>query len=76
MVFKATAMDEVDAGRDRATPASVRHDDDEALAPISPCYSTRAARPAHFPVGRVRGSVCVFIVYVMNMLDREAREGE
>jgi hypothetical protein len=28
-------MNEVDAGRDRATPASVRHDDDEPLAPIS-----------------------------------------
>ena len=28
-VFKANAMNEVDAGRDRATPASVRHDDDE-----------------------------------------------
>ena len=27
------AMNEVDAGRDRATPASVRHDDDEPLAP-------------------------------------------
>jgi hypothetical protein len=26
-------MNEVDAGRDRATPASVRHDDDEPLAP-------------------------------------------
>jgi hypothetical protein len=24
-------MNEVDAGRDRATPASVRHDDDEPL---------------------------------------------
>jgi hypothetical protein len=28
-------MNEVDAGRDRATPASVRHDDDEPLTPIS-----------------------------------------
>ena len=27
-VFKAKAMNEVDAGRDRATPASVRHDED------------------------------------------------
>jgi hypothetical protein len=27
-IFKA-AMNKVDAGRDRATPASVRHDDDE-----------------------------------------------
>jgi hypothetical protein len=35
-------MNEVDAGRDRATPASVRHDDDEPLTPNSPCYYTRA----------------------------------
>ena len=28
-------MNVVDAGRDRSTPASVRHDDDH---PISPCY--------------------------------------
>jgi hypothetical protein len=27
--YKAKAMNEVDAGRDRATPASLRHDDDE-----------------------------------------------
>ena len=30
--FKAKA-NEVDAGRDLATPASVRHDDDEPLTP-------------------------------------------
>jgi hypothetical protein len=36
--------DEVDAGRDRATPASVRHDVDEPLAHFSPCYCTRAAK--------------------------------
>jgi hypothetical protein len=30
-------MNEVDARRDRATPASVRHDDDEPLTPISLC---------------------------------------
>jgi hypothetical protein len=29
-------MQEVDAGRDRATPASVRHDGDEPLNPIFP----------------------------------------
>jgi hypothetical protein len=34
-VSKQLSMDEVDAGRDRATPASVRHDDDEPLIPIS-----------------------------------------
>ena len=34
------AMNEVDGGRDRATPASVKHDDDEPLTPISPCYCT------------------------------------
>ncbi len=28
-------MNEVDAGRDRAMPASFRHDDDEPLTPIS-----------------------------------------
>ncbi len=33
---KQKAMNEVDAGRHRATPASVRHDDDEPLTPISP----------------------------------------
>ena len=27
-LFKAKSMNEVDAGRDRAMPASVRHDDD------------------------------------------------
>ena len=27
--YKAKAMNEVDAGRDRATPASLRHDDEE-----------------------------------------------
>ena len=37
-LFKTKASNEVDAGRDRATPASVRHDDDEPLTPISPCY--------------------------------------
>ena len=40
-------MSEVDAGRDRATPASVRHDDDH---PVFPCYwfspMTRATRHA------------------------------
>jgi hypothetical protein len=30
-LFKAKAMNKVDAGRDRATPVSVRHDDDEPL---------------------------------------------
>ena len=28
-MFKAKVMNEVDAGRDRATPASVSHDDEE-----------------------------------------------
>ena len=42
----AKAMN-VDALRDRATPASVRHSDDEPLTPMSPCYCTRAAGPAH-----------------------------
>jgi hypothetical protein len=31
-------MNEVDAGRDCATPASVRHVDDKPLTPVSPCY--------------------------------------
>jgi len=35
-LFKAKAMNEVDAGRDRATPASVGHDADEPLTTISP----------------------------------------
>jgi hypothetical protein len=35
---QSKAMNEVDAGRDRATPESVRHDDVEPLTPISPCY--------------------------------------
>ena len=52
--IQSKAINEVDAGRDRATPASVRHDADratpasvrhdadEALTPITPCYrSTR-----------------------------------
>jgi hypothetical protein len=29
--FQSKAINEVDAGRDRATPASVRHDDDEEM---------------------------------------------
>ena len=37
MYSKQKALNEVDAGRDRAAPASVRHDDDESLTPISPC---------------------------------------
>jgi hypothetical protein len=36
--FKAKAMNEVDAGRDHATPASVSHDHDELLTPVSLCY--------------------------------------
>ena len=36
-------MNEVASGRDHTTPASVRHDDDEPLTPISPHYVTRAA---------------------------------
>ena len=43
---KAKAMNEVDAGRDRATPASVRHDDDRPVTFIFSCYCTRAVRPA------------------------------
>ena len=31
--IQSKAINEVDAGRDRATPASVRHDDDEPLTP-------------------------------------------
>jgi len=34
--FKSKAMNEVDAGRDRATQASGRHDYDEPLTRISP----------------------------------------
>ena len=34
--IQSKAMNEVDAGRDRATPAWVRHDDDEPLTRISP----------------------------------------
>ena len=37
-LFKKKAMKEVDAGRDHATLASVRHDDDDPLTPISPYY--------------------------------------
>jgi hypothetical protein len=37
-------MNEVDAGRGRATPASVRHDDDEPLTRISPCRRRRRRR--------------------------------
>ena len=43
-LFKAKSMNEVDAGRDRATPAShrhddaLRHDDDEPPTPGSPNY--------------------------------------
>jgi hypothetical protein len=33
-------MNEMDAGRDCATSASVRHDDDKSLTHISPCYCT------------------------------------
>ena len=46
-VYSKPAMHEVDSGRDRATPTSVRHDDDEPLTTISPCYCTRAARPSY-----------------------------
>jgi hypothetical protein len=45
--FRAKSMNQVDAGRDRANAASVRHNDDEPLTPISPCYCTRAARPPY-----------------------------
>jgi hypothetical protein len=38
-------MKEGDAWHDCAMPASV-HDVDELLTPISPCYCTRAVRPA------------------------------
>ena len=34
--FQSKAMYEVDAGRDHATPAWVRHDADQPLTPISP----------------------------------------
>jgi hypothetical protein len=44
---KAKAINEVDAGRDRATP-SVRKDYDKPLTLISPCYCKRAARPADY----------------------------
>ena len=37
-LFKAKAINEVDTGHHRATPASVRHDDDEPPTPVSPCY--------------------------------------
>jgi hypothetical protein len=32
-VIQSKAMNEVDAGRDRATPTSVRHDDNKSLTP-------------------------------------------
>jgi hypothetical protein len=38
-------MNKVDAGRDRATQAPVRHNDDEPLTPISPCYGRRWREP-------------------------------
>jgi hypothetical protein len=40
-LLKAKAMNALNAGRDRASPASVRHDAEEPLIPISPCYCTR-----------------------------------
>jgi len=45
--IQSKAKSEVDAGCDRATLAWVRHDADEPLTSISPCYCTRAARPAN-----------------------------
>jgi hypothetical protein len=47
-LFKAKAMNGVDAGCDRATPAWVRHDDDEPLTPISP-GGVRWPRWSHVP---------------------------
>jgi hypothetical protein len=45
-LFNAKATnDEVDAGRARATPTSVRHDDDEPLTYFSPCYSSYSSEP-------------------------------
>jgi hypothetical protein len=50
-------MNEVDAGRDCATPASVSHVDDEPLTPISPCYCRE-------PVAcSLTGRVCVFVCW-------------
>jgi hypothetical protein len=46
-VFKANAMNEVDAGRDRATSAALRHQDDEPICQPFLCILPRAARPAH-----------------------------
>jgi len=40
-LLKATAMNEVDAGRDRATRHRLRHDDVEPLTFISSCYCQR-----------------------------------
>ncbi len=37
MCSKQKALNEGDAGRDRATPASVGHDADAPLTPMSPC---------------------------------------
>ena len=59
---EAEAMNEVDAGRNFATPASVRHDDDEPLTLCvfitltliqeePPCPQPRPPKPKN-PVGR------------------------
>jgi hypothetical protein len=59
-LFEAKASNEADAGRDRATPASVRHDDDQPLTPISQFYRSirdlelEQKRPTSAPVGAPR----------------------
>jgi hypothetical protein len=40
MGFQSKGMDDVDAGRDRAT-ASIRHDEDK---PLTPCFSVGGVR--------------------------------
>jgi hypothetical protein len=54
---KQKAMNEVDAGCDRATPASVRHDDDEVegsvLAPPSSNTNPRVYRATFTPQSTV-----------------------
>ena len=43
--IQSKASNEVDAGRNWAAPASVRHDDDEPLTPISSCYCMTVLEP-------------------------------
>ena len=55
-------MNEVDAGRDRATPASVRHVDDDPLTHPHLSVLLYASRwPAHLLVDE---RVCLFVIVI------------